>query len=97
MYTVTYSHLATGEGITHMVLYTKGYGSNADPKQNALDLFKKHFGEYLTQGAEVTTGMLFDFPGSDLLVSESLKKNLYELSLQAGGLEYQASMHINLG
>jgi hypothetical protein len=95
MYTVQMHYGATGEGTTYAVMYTRGYGPNTDPKKNALEEFARVFGEYYAHGAEVHNGMVFDFYGSHLLVSESLKTSLINSVRDAGGLEYYASYHVN--
>jgi hypothetical protein len=96
MHTVTNSYFATGEGITHMVLFTKGYGPDSDRSANALNTFVKHFGDYYSQGAEVREGLSFEFNGAKLLVSDALRAKLEDWAKQAGGLEYHASLHVNL-
>jgi len=95
MYTVTGNYFATGEGITYMVLFTRGYGSKDGPS-NALDTFTKQFGEYMAQGAEVREGLHFDFNGAKLLLSDDLKAKIAEWEKTAGGLEYHACLHVNL-
>jgi hypothetical protein len=76
-------------------MYTRGYGPNTDPKKNALEEFARVFGSYYAIGAVVHNGMVFDFYGSHLLVSESLKTMLIDYVRNAGGLEYHASIHYN--
>lgn len=95
MCTVIINYFATGEGITSAVMYTRGYGPHEDRKKNALENAARVFGEYHAFGAEVYDGMVFDFPGSDLLVSETLKTKLIDFVRDAGGLEYHASIHVN--
>jgi hypothetical protein len=95
MCTVIMQYFATGEGTTYAVMYTRGYGPHADRKKNALDNFVLQFGEHYAFGAEVYDGMVFDFPGNMLLVSESLKRSLINSVRDAGGLEYHASYHVN--
>jgi hypothetical protein len=95
MYTVQMHYGATGEGATYAVMYTRGYGPNTDPKKNALEEFARVFGSYYAIGAVVHNGMVFDFYGSHLLVSESLKTMLIDYVRNAGGLEYHASIHYN--
>lgn len=95
MYTVTCNYFATGEGTTYVVLFTRGYGHNDDPRVNAMETFKRHFGDYLAIGATVQDGMVFDFPGSKLLVGDKLKETLEDWVKDAGGLEYHASLHVN--
>jgi hypothetical protein len=90
MHTVTNSYFATGEGITHMVLFTKG------SRELAQKRFVEHFGEYLSQGHEISEGLNFDFNGAKLLVSDALRAKLEDWAKQAGGLEYHASLHVNL-
>lgn len=94
MYTVTCNYFATGEGITYMVLFTRGYGP-ADGHTNALETFKRYFGDYYSIGAELQEGMVFDFSGSEMLVSDTLRAKLEEWVSQAGGLEYHAKLHVN--
>lgn len=95
MFTVSCNYFATGEGVTHMVLYTRGYGADADPAKNAIDAFERHFGSYFARGAEVREGLDFDFNGAKLLVSDHLRTKLQDWIKHAGGLEYHASIHVN--
>jgi hypothetical protein len=95
MYTVEMHYSATGEGVTYAVMYTRGYGPHADPKKNALEAFARMFGAYYAASAVVHNGMVFDFYGSHLLVSENLKTMLIDYVRNAGGLEYHASIHYN--
>jgi hypothetical protein len=95
MCTVIMQYSATGEGMTYAVMYTRGYGSHDSRKRNALDNFAREFGEYYAAGAKVYDGMVFDFLGSHLLVTESLKTMLIDYVRNAGGLEYHASIHYN--
>lgn len=93
MFTVYCDYLATGEGSTVMVLFTKGYGSKT-PRENALDEFARIFGGYYAIGAEIYEGIKTDFPFSNMLLSESLLKFLNEKS-DAGNIHYHASFHVN--
>ena len=95
MYTVTCNYSATGEGHTYMVLYTTGCGPEDDLRANAMATFKKIFGDYFAIGAEVQDGMVFDFPGSKLLIGDQLKATLEDWVKDAGSLEYYASLHVN--
>jgi hypothetical protein len=95
MYTVSNSYFATGEGVTHMVLFTKGYGEGTRP-DNALATFEKLFGSYFTIGAEVKEGLHFDFHGAALLINAELRAKLENWAETAGNLEYHASLHVNL-
>lgn len=102
VYTVTCDYSATGEGRTLMVLYTRGHprGPNYDdPTKDgrywALENFKEKFGDWFTMGAKVHDGMIFDFPGSEHLLSDVLKKSLQDWEKTAGGLEYHACLHFN--
>lgn len=95
MYTVTCEYFATGEGITYMVLFTRGYGPEDDLRANAMSTFRELFGDYFAIGADVHDGMIFDFPGSNLLVSDQLRAKLEDWVKDAGGLEYHASLHVN--
>lgn len=95
MCTVIMQYGATGEGTTYAVMYTRCYGLHADRKDNALNNFTRVFGEFYADMAEVHTGMVFDFHGSHLLVSENLKAALIDFVRDAGGLEYHAFIHIN--
>jgi hypothetical protein len=90
IHTVTNTYFATGEGITHMVLFIKG------TRQDAEQRFETTFGEYLSQGREITEGLRFDFNGSKLMLTEELKAKLSDWYAQAGGLEYYAKLHVNL-
>lgn len=47
-----------------------------DGKYWALESFKTQFGEWYAAGAEVHQDMVFDFPGSELLLSNKLKESL---------------------
>jgi hypothetical protein len=69
MYTVIADYIATGEGRTVMVLYTRALGAD-DGIENALTQFKSNFGAYYAQGATVYSGLKFDCPGADLFVSD---------------------------
>jgi hypothetical protein len=102
MYTVISDYGATGEGRTVMVLYTKGYpvgldydDPTKDGKYWALESFKNQFGDWYAAGAEVHQDMVFDFPGSELLLSDKLKESLTNWEKNAGNLEYYASIHVN--
>lgn len=95
MYTVTCNYFATGEGMTHMVLFTRGYGPNDEGKVNALGTFRQIFGDYFSIGAEVQDGIQFEFDGSKYLLSDSLRTKILEWEKEAGGLEYHASLHLN--
>lgn len=95
MYTVVLDYGATGEGTTLCVMYTRGYGPHDDRAKNALLNFSEKFGSYYAMGAVVYSGMVFDFPRSALLVSETLKTTLMDFVRDAGGLEYSASIHYN--
>lgn len=95
MYTVSCEYFATGEGHTFMVLFTRGYGSNEDPMDNAMESFRKLFGGYFAQGADVKEGIDFEFAGAKFLLSNELKAKLLEWEKDAGGLEYHAKLHVN--
>ena len=95
IYTVTNSYFATGEGITYMLMFTRGYGRADDGRDNAMESFEKQFGAYFSRGAEITEGLNFDFPGAKLLISDELKAKLELWNQTAGGLEYHASIHVN--
>ena len=90
MHTVTNSYFATGEGVTHMVLFIKG------SSEQAVARFTELFGDYLSQGHEVTPGLRFELNGARLLLSDDLKAKLEDWGKQAGGLEYHAKLHVNL-
>lgn len=95
MCTVICNYFATGEGVMRAVMYTRGYGPHKDRKENARDNFARKYGRYYAAGCEVHDGMVFDFPGSESLVSEHLKKTLLDFVRDAGGLEYDACLHYN--
>lgn len=95
MCTVTCDYSATGEGVTYIVMYTRGYGHHEDRRQNALGRFTEKYGTFFAAGATVHEGMVFDFPGSHFLVSEKLKETLLDFVRDAGGLEYDASFTFN--
>lgn len=95
MYTVKANYFGTGNGTTYMLLITRGYGPDEDPKVNALRRFTELFGDYMAQGAEVINGISFDVYGAKYLLSEDLKRNIIEWEREAGGLEYHASLHVN--
>lgn len=67
MYTMYAEYYGTGEGQTYCVLFSKGYG-NKDPKSNVVDKFANLFGGFMVPFAELKEGLVFDFPGSELLV-----------------------------
>jgi len=90
MHTVTNSYFATGEGVTHMVLFIKG------SSEQAVARFTDLFGDYLSQGHEITEGLRFDFNGAGLLINDKLRAKLADWDPQAGGLEYHAKLHVNL-
>jgi hypothetical protein len=89
IHTVTNSYFATGEGITHMVLFIKGSHDQAVLRFTAV------FGDYYSQGYEITEGLRFDFNGANLLINDKLKAKLEDWDAQAGGLEYHAGVHVN--
>lgn len=95
MYTVNCAYFATGEGTSYMVLITRGYGPNNDPRDNAMHRFTELFGSWYAKGATVANGMNFDFPGSKLLIADETKAKLLDWVQDAGGLEYHASIHVN--
>jgi len=95
MYTVICEYYATGEGIFRAVMYTRGYGPSDSGLENARESFAKKFGSYYATCAEVHKGLVFEFPGSETLVSEGLKRQLLAFVRDAGGLEYEASFYAN--
>jgi hypothetical protein len=102
MYTVISDYSASGEGRSIMVMYTRGLPQwphwddpNKDGQYWALKQFKEKFGDWFASGATVYSGMIFDFDGSDLLLSSELKNQLQSWENTAGGLEYYASIHFN--
>lgn len=95
MFTVILSHSATGEGSFKAVMYTRGYGQHYDRRKNALENFESKYGPYYAMGAEVHDGMVFDFHGRETLVSDKAVELLKDFAVDAGGLEYTASLHFN--
>jgi predicted SAM-dependent methyltransferase len=95
IYTVYSDYFATGEGTSYMVLITRGYGPNKDPKENAMKRFRELFGSYMALGANVKTGLYFDFPGNKVLLSEEMRVKLTDWHTDAGGLEWHSSLHLN--
>ena len=89
IHTVTNTYFGTGEGITHMVLFVKG------SHEQAVARFAAVFGDYFSQGCEITPGLRFEFNGAGLLINDKLKAKLEDWDAQAGGLEYHASLHVN--
>jgi hypothetical protein len=94
MYTVWADYGATGEGITYMVLYTKGYGEDNNNMENALKEFKSIFGPFYGACAEVKEGLWFDFPGNEFLVSAKAREMLTE-NLNECSQNYHALYHMN--
>jgi len=99
LYTVVADYGATGEGSTISVLYTRAYGAQSR-EQNALDAFKRQFGDWLAQGATVHEGAYFGYYEADFLVSPQLRQKLTEWAdsdnqLRPGGLEVALSCHMN--
>ena len=102
MYTVVCDYSATGEGRSIMVLYTRGYTldytndeQDFSPEYWALKRFKRTFGGWFARGATAYPGMIFDFPGAELLLSDKMKESLQVWEKVAGGLEYYAQVHVN--
>ncbi len=87
MYTVVCDYFATGEGRTIMVLVASGnsYG--------ALTRFADIFGSYYAIGAEVHDGVKLDFPGSEYVVPDPIRKEKF---WERGMFEYHSSFHLNL-
>ena len=88
MYTVWADYGATGEGITYMVLYTRG------DYENALNEFKDIFGFFHASGACVQEGLHFDFPGNEYLVSDTVRRIMSDY-LNRCNQSYYASFHVN--
>lgn len=86
MYTVISDYYATGEGRTVMVLISSG------SSYYALSRFTDIFGSYYTIGADVVEGVKLDFPGSEFVIPESIRKNK---PLEEANFEYHASFHFN--
>ena len=104
IYTVTSNYGATGEGITHMVLITRAYpfGDNCydiskDRAYWALKNFENVFGPFYAVMADVREGLVFNFSGADLLISEKMRETLFLWEKDAGGLEYHAKINVNFG
>jgi hypothetical protein len=94
MYTVIVDYIATGEGRTIMVLYTRGFGES-EGMENALTRFKSIFGDYFAIGATVYSGMKFDFDNAEMFISKALKESLIKWEKDYWNLEYHFSLHIN--
>jgi hypothetical protein len=95
MYTVWADYGATGEGITYMVLYTRGdYGNSDNNTENALNEFKDIFGSFYASGACVQEGLHFDFPGIEYLVSDTIRKIMPDYLNRCNQI-YYASYHVN--
>jgi hypothetical protein len=82
---------ATGEGMTVMLLITKGYGP-ADPETNAQAEFERIFGSYYARGADNMSW--FDMTaqyGSFIptAVSRYVEKD------DAGNFSWHTSFHVN--
>ena len=95
MYTAYAYYYATGEGMTHMVMFTRGYGESPDRKENVRKSFANKFGGYYAMGVEIFDGINLNLDGIDLLLSEKMKAALDDWQKDAGGLEYFASIHVN--
>ena len=95
IYTAYAQYFATGEGMTHMVMFTRGYGQNADRLENVRQSFSNKFGVYYGMGVEIYEGIKYDLSGMDLLVSDRTRAALDSWQETAGGLEYSASIHVN--
>ena len=95
VYTVYADYFATGEGVSYMVLITRGYGKNASREENAMARFRELFGSYMATGATVKPGLHFDFHGSNVLMSDTLKEKIADWNKDAGGLEWHSSLHLN--
>jgi hypothetical protein len=95
MYTAYAYYYATGEGVTHMVMFTRGYGESLDRKENVRKSFANKFGGYYAMGVDIYEGINLDLEGIDLLLSEKMKSALADWQKDAGGLEYHASIHVN--
>lgn len=93
-YTVWADYGATGEGRTFMVLFTRGWGKDKDPRVNAIENFREYFGGWCASGATVKEGLNFDFPGAEFLISDTLRKSLEEWQGEAN-MNYYASFHYN--
>jgi len=95
MYTVWCEYGATGEGQTFKVLFTSGNnGPDEDREKNALEEFGRIFGGYYKHFAKVKSGFVFDFEGSDFLLSDTLKRTLVDFS-KDGFVSYHASFYFN--
>jgi hypothetical protein len=75
-------------------LFSKGYG-NKDPKSNVVDKFANLFGGFMVPFAELKEGLVFDFPGSYLLVGPDQRAYLIRCQDSADGLEYYAKTYVN--
>lgn len=95
VYTVYADYFGTGNGTTYMVLITRGYGKNVSREENAMARFRELFGSYMASGATVKPGLYFDFPGKNVLISDTLREKLEDWNKDAGGLEWHSSLHLN--
>jgi hypothetical protein len=96
IYTAYAQHFATGEGMTYMVLFTQGFGSedtDTDHTEIRAD-FAEKFGDYYAIGVEIYEGLRFDLEGINFLVSEKMQAELERLK-DAAHVEYHAQFHFN--
>ena len=94
VYTVYADYFGTGNGTTYMALITRAYGSKSR-EVNAMNRFIELFGGYMATGATVKPGLHFDFPGSQLLLNDTMREKLKDWNNDAGGLEWHSSLHLN--
>lgn len=95
VYTVYADYGATGEGMSYMVLITRGYGKNASREDNAMARFRELYGAYMASGATVKPGLYFEFPGNKVLLGDALREKIIDWNKDAGGLEWHSSVHLN--
>jgi hypothetical protein len=95
IYTAYAQYFATGEGMTHMVMFTRGYGPSANPLENVRKGFSDKFGAYYAMGVEIYEGIKYDLSGMELLISDKMCGALEDWQKDAGGLEYSSSIHVN--
>lgn len=94
VYTVYADYFGTGNGTTYMALITRAYGPKSR-EVNAMNRFIELFGGYMATGATVKPGLHFDFPGSHLLLNDTMQEKLKDWNNDAGGLEWHSSLHLN--
>lgn len=105
-YTVSCTYSATGEGLDHMILFTRAYPKHdrdydsnfnviTTGEERAISEFLSIFGKYFLMFATVKPGLDFDNESAKFLISEDLKKKILDLSSNSGNFRFHSSMHVN--